>query len=370
MSSAQESSASQDCGGGLSSISHIEGDAHKISPKLLADLRSHFANGGSDDFSERRWKDDQCLRKIDSRAAAFYPYNRSSTKPLLASRYAYKTDRQIIVVRIPASKGSKAYAAIVIPIQNTPALQGFGENKWHAYPWLIWMPIHMRGKGYGNRSRPWQVVRAIENKAGATSYAPRIPYKRLESGSSVGTSTSSNSWHSSTSSSIPSDNSDDPEVGMAERLMLPQQELPVKDTAHQGTNYASNSNGKPIIVPRGSEQHELYKLRFDSRGASLAADERNLAKSQDFLKFVFKDQNDIIQGEAYISECTSAAELFDHAYEAEIVEKHTRMLEATIGNGKTMPMMARREETFIKLVQHAKDLTENGQVIVVVKMCY
>lgn len=102
----------------------------------------------------------------------------------------------------------------------------------------------------------------------------------------------------------------------------------------------------------------------------MTREERGPEKPKDFLKFVFKDHEDIEHGEAYISQCTSAAELFDFAYEAEIVDKNTRMLEATIGNSKIIPIMARREETFIKLVQQANDIRGNEQVIVVVKKCY
>lgn len=355
----------------LGSMTHIEGGVHAMPPKLVADLEAHIANGGSDDFCMRRWHDDQTLSKHGSRRAMYRSHDRSTPGSLLATRYAYENDRQIIVVRIPAGKdSSKAYAAIIIPIENTKALQAYGGSDWHAYPWQVWVPIHTRNKAYGNRFSRWKVVRVLENKRGVERSSVRTPLRRQETSSSTTTNTTSDSWQRTSTTSTLVDDSDEYEAGFEQALMLPKEDTEEMETtsSNRGTNLTSKSI--QILKRRGNEEHEIFQTQYGLGKAVELVEKQEPVKPDDFLKFVFRNEKDIIKGEAYISKCTSAEELFDFAFEAEIVDLNTRMLSITIGNLKTTPMKVRREESFIKLVQQAKDVSAGGQVVVVVKKCY
>lgn len=377
----------------LKSILPIDGDLQRIPKPVLDTMRQHIFEGGEEDFATNLWSEHETILQAGDKRADFL-FLPTGT-PMRSTRFPYGIRSQIVVAAYPETPNAPAHAVVITPvtpfklIENVPNHEG-----WYASAWKVWEPSSLQLVFADNET---QIVRAIEpnpkvkNVLSAAHKTPsrtlfghkldlrqssvdaqsRSSFSRNEPRNTDTTERVQNSLKREFDGDEdePKDEANFEPLSKQRRLVTPSStsaDAP-SETEHTVTGTASEAIQSPLTPSLSSgQQAAIVPLRARPAYSTI--------QMPDLVKFVFVGENGDVKGAALLADCSSAADLFDEACTAEIVDLDTRMLKVKINGGREIRFRANKEGHFQdKLMARLQKITDdepNGTIRVEVMRYY
>lgn len=140
----------------LWSIDYLEGEWKKLPIEIYKQFKTHFRQGGTDDFSTTKWGSSQTLTHIDGKQAWFEDTANVGVN-IPAARYTYR-GKQIIVVR-----RQDAYHIVLSTNKRTGNLRPSAQPL-QGRDCQVWAPLNER-KGFYNTQITAPLVMRVSEKS-------------------------------------------------------------------------------------------------------------------------------------------------------------------------------------------------------------